>query len=202
MRILISKANKLKSSLFIHKLSVLIIAFIIGIFCLLSFPLQVFAVTPDNSWNLTSTTDALSSVADCTGDTNQTDMAFHPADKSCQNYNTNCPADPADLYESLDKDGDGFEDADISFYRVGQDANFFYFEIETVESYNFSGNGGGHNYVLEIDADLDGQPDFYYIYDSDPGDVSQTWISSGETAPINAFRDSSDVYGTPTLIVF
>ena len=162
------------------------------------------AQQPDANWNLIDTSDTADEIEDCTGAANQSDSGYHThAGKVCQNYNT--ASDPRDVYETLLSASSGFRDADIWYFRIGEDADFFYFEVETVDTYDYDATGGSREYAFEIDADTDNaadldRPDFFYKYLPDPGThITNTWQASDETAPIQAFRDTDNNYGAATV---
>ena len=168
------------------------------------------AQAPDRTWNRLDTSDTLAEVADCTGAANQSDDAvFNEAGsgKLCQNY-TDTAAGPTDLYETLRPEANGFCDADIEFYRVGKDSDFFYFEIQTTGSWNCDNLGASREYVVELDLDssataspeIPHRYDIYYRYFPDVTHVltgcdidvnNCDWIASDEVAPIQSFRDES-----------
>ncbi len=169
---------------------------------------------PDPSWNCTDDSDSLSTFTDCTGAANQTDDQGPTFDLGipalCQNYNGS--GNQRDVYETLryptgttpcassGQSTNGACDADIWKYKVGNDADFSYFELETVETWNYDSTGAGRDFILLLDTDSPAESereDLYYFYDTATTHVVS---SAGTDGTLGTTDDNcdTDVGGLPT----
>ncbi|MCI0417307.1 hypothetical protein L0222_31455 [bacterium] len=155
---------------------------------------SILYAQPDETWNQANTGNTQNVVDDCDGAASQTNTAEV---LPCQSY-------AADIYESLNPAGNGFQDADIAFYRVGADADFFYFEFEMVGSWNYDNTGESRRFAIEIDVDrvTEAGPrwDYGFLYDPALGHLNQgppTWINTGGNGDgkTKGFRDSNNDVG-------
>jgi len=156
---------------------------------------------PNESWSVQST------AIDCSGtsaySTDNPSTPTHPnSGDVCQSYDS-------DIYENRDTGTDGWGGADITNFRVGYDATYFYFRFETVSSWKNSGyssqegNGEGRGYHVEIDNDYaaagDDRPDFWVEYSPTSSHVGTTWVATGGDKA-KWYEDDNDDVGSTNLL--
>jgi hypothetical protein len=130
-------------------------------------------VTPDSNWSVTST------VTDCSGNS-----SYGMSETTCQNYH-------GDLYENWNPSDSGHGDTDIKTYSVGADNEYFYFEIDLRE--NWTSNS--RKYYLEIEADDDGQSDYFVFYQPEGQDLSSSWKDIGGNGKVEVYEDRNNSIG-------
>ncbi len=148
--------------------------------CFLSSVAQ--AANPDTNWSTTST------MTDCYG---LEDESYGEAqsETSCQNYDE-------DLYENWDPNGDlNGDDTDIKTFSVGADNTYFYFEIDLRENWTSE----SRKYYLEIEADGDGQSDYFLVYQPKSDDLGSSWKNIGGNGEIEVYEDYNNSIGGSNL---
>ncbi len=150
-------------------------AFSVSCVAIVSFSLNSYAeaVTPDSNWSIDST------VTDCYGTS-----YFGSSNTSCQNYQD-------DLYENWNPSDSGHGDTDIQTFSVGADSEYFYFELDLREDWTSE----SRKYYLEIEADGDGQSDYFLVYQPKGEDLGSSWKNKGGSGEVEVYEDGNNSIG-------
>ncbi len=131
------------------------------------------AGNPSSNWSVNST------VTDCYGTS-----YFASSDNSCQNYQ-------GDLYENWNPNDGGHGDTDIKTFSLSADNEYFYFEIDLREDWSSE----SRKYYLEIEADGDGQSDYFLVYQPKGEDLGSSWKNKGGTGEVEVYEDGNNSIG-------
>ncbi len=131
------------------------------------------AENPNSNWSVNST------MTDCYGTS-----YFGSANNSCQNYQ-------GDLYENWNPNDSGDGDTDIKTYSVGADSEYLYFEIDLRQNWSSE----SRKYYLEIEADGDGQSDYFLVYQPKGEDLGSSWKNKGGTGEVEVYNDGNNSIG-------
>ncbi|MDJ0897735.1 MAG: hypothetical protein QNJ55_02910 [Xenococcus sp. MO_188.B8] len=142
--------------------------------CFLSSVAQAGAA-PDTNWSITST------MTDCYG---MADESYGVSGTPCQNYQ-------GDLYENWNPNDGGHGDTDIKTFSVGEDNTYFYFELDLRENWTSE----SRKYYLEIEADGDGQSDYFLVYQPKSDDLGSSWKNIGGNGEIEVYEDQNNSIG-------
>ena len=160
-----------------HTLTGILLA---GSFVIQSSQNKALAATPDTNWSPTNTME------DCWGMGAQ---SYNQTSTTCQKYNE-------DLYENWNPNGDlNGDDTDIKTFSVGEDDTYFYFEIDLREPWTSE----SREYYLEIEADGDGQPDYFLAYQPKSDDLGSSWKDIGGKGEIEVYEDQNNSVGGSDL---
>ncbi len=132
---------------------------------------------PNSNWSANNTMN------DCYGTS-----YYGSSNNSCQNYQ-------GDLYENWNPNDSGHGDTDIKTYSVGADNNYFYFEIDLRKDWNYDDGGESRKYYLEIEADGDGQSDYFLVYQPKEEDLNSSWNNKGGSGEVEVYEDKNNSIG-------
>ncbi len=122
---------------------------------------------------------------DCSG---IEDESYGVSGTPCQNYQ-------GDLYENWNPNDGGHGDTDIKTFSVGEDNTYFYFELDLREDWDYDGTGESRKYYLEIEADGDGQSDYFLVYQPKRNDLGSSWKNIGGNGEIEVYQDQNNSIG-------
>ena len=113
---------------------------------------------------------------------------FGQSSTSCQNYQ-------GDLYENWNPSDSGDGDTDLKTFSVNADDEYFYFEIDLRKEWDDDDTGESRKYYLEIEADGDGQSDYFLVYKPKEEDLASNWKNIGGNGEIEVYEDKNNSIG-------